>query len=118
MMVPFDQPLRNEELVMDNDHYEKTYRDAREALYLRGRKIGKQTYSQYSLRYCDVDGLPLSDREVFKQAWSADIADEILRDRADHIKSLPQHCPECDRLREEFAHATAQYLKIIGQQRI
>ena len=103
---------------MDNDHYEKTYRDAREALYLRGRKIGKQTYGQYSLRYCYVDGLPLSDREVFKQAWSADIADEILRNRVEHIRSLPQHCPQCDRLWEEFAIVTAQYLKIVGQQRI
>ena len=101
---------------MDYDHYEKTYKDAREALYLRGRKVGKQTYSQDRLRYCYVDGLPLSDQQVFKQAWSEDIADEILGARIEHFRSLPQHCPECDRLWGKFAHSTEQYLIITKQQ--
>ena len=100
------------EAVMRSDDYEKAYRDAREALYLRGKKIGRQIYDQDGLRYCDVNGLQLTDREVFKEAWSEAIADEIVHDLAECISPYPHGCLECDKLWEKYELATAGYLEI------
>ena len=103
---------------MRNDEYEKAYRDAREALYLRGKKIGRLIYGQDGLRHCVVGGLPLSDREVFKEAWSEAIADEIFHDLAERNSASPQRCRECSELWEEYDLATAGYLEIFTIQRI
>ena len=97
---------------MRSDDYEKAYRDAREVLYLRGKKIGRQIYSQDGLRYCLVGGLPLTDREVFKEAWSEATADEILHDLAECISPYSHGCRECDKLWEKYELATAGYLEI------
>ena len=48
---------------MGNEAYEKAYCDAREALYNRGKNVGGPQRA-VGVRYCPVDGLPLSDREL------------------------------------------------------
>jgi hypothetical protein len=62
------------------DHYEEAYWKAREVLYRREKKVGKPVYRQDGLRYCPVDGSPLTDRDVLKEAWGLELADEILRE--------------------------------------
>src|SRR5216684_1742049 len=51
------------ESVMRNEAYEKAYCDAREVLYNRGKKVGGPQRA-VDVRYCPVDGLPLTDREL------------------------------------------------------
>ena len=102
---------------MKSDNYEKAYRDAREALYLRGKKVGRQIYGQDGLRYCLVGGLPLTDREVFKEAWGEATADVILHDLAACISQYSHGCRECDKRWEKYELATAGYLEIFTTQR-
>jgi len=97
---------------MRSNDYEKAYKDAREALYLRGRKIGKQLYQQDGLRYCLADGLPVTDREIFQDAWGKPTADKILHDLAECISSYSHGCRECEKHWEQYELATARYLEI------
>ena len=103
---------------MRSDDYEKAYREAREALYLRGKKIGSQIYGQDGLRCCLVGGVPLTDWEVFKEAWSETIADEILHDLVECISPYSHACRECDKLWEKYELATAGYLEIFTIQQV
>ena len=63
--------------------YEKAYFDAREVLHFRGKKVARPNLGEDGLRYCPVDGSPLTDRGVFKEAWGETLADEILRERVE-----------------------------------
>jgi hypothetical protein len=94
--------------------YEKAYRDARDVLYLRGKKLGKPSYADGGLRYCPVDGFSLTDRDVLKEAWGDALADELLHDLAE-CDSLPRSCPDCDRLWQDYDDATNRYVNAFRQ---
>ena len=66
---------------MKNDAYEQAYNEARAVLHRRGKIVERPTISSDGSRFCRVDGLPLTDRELFKDAWGEVLAEEILRDR-------------------------------------
>jgi hypothetical protein len=95
------------------NHYEIAYRDAREVLHHRDKNVGKPIYNPDGLRYCVVDGLLFSDREVFKEAWGTKLADELLREWS---TSDSLNCFECNRLWHEYLDAARGYLQIFRQQ--
>jgi hypothetical protein len=66
---------------MNNDAYEQAYTEARAVLHRRGRLVESPTISGEGIRYCRVNGLPLTDRELFKDAWGEGLAEEILREQ-------------------------------------
>jgi hypothetical protein len=96
------------------DGYEKAYRDAREALFLRGKKVGGPRYTDDGLRYCPVDGFSYTDRDILRDAWGDSLADEILRGLGQN-NAFPRHCAECDRLWESYTEATKRYSAIFRQ---
>jgi hypothetical protein len=57
--------------------YEQAYRDARDVLHLRGRQVGKPQRRHDGVRYCPLDGQPLTDREILTEAWGAELVAEI-----------------------------------------
>jgi hypothetical protein len=65
-------------LVMNIEEYEEAYREARDALYRRGKKVGMPTPGREGLRQCNVNGTPLTDGELFTEAWGRVLADDIL----------------------------------------
>lgn len=97
------------------DQQQETYWQAREVIYRRNKKVGKPVYCQDGLRYCPVDGSLLTDRDVLKEAWGAELADEILHEWAED-GSL--NCPECDRLWREYLEVAKDYLEIFRRQQI
>ena len=66
---------------MKNDAYEHAYSEARAVLHRRGKVVESPTIGSDGIRYCRVNGLPLTDRELFKDAWGERLAEEILRER-------------------------------------
>jgi hypothetical protein len=66
---------------MNNDAYEQAYTEARAVLHRRGRLVESPTIGNDGIRYCRVNGLPLTDREVFEDAWGEGLAEEILREQ-------------------------------------
>jgi hypothetical protein len=66
---------------MENDVYEQAYSEARAVLHRRGKTVESPSFGSDGIRYCRVNGLPLTDREVFKDAWGERLAEEILRER-------------------------------------
>ena len=71
---------------MKNDAYEEAYNEARAVLHRRGKRVESPTSSGDGTRFCRVDGAPLTDRELFKEAWGERLAEEILQEDA----RLPQ----------------------------
>jgi len=110
---------------MENQQYEKHYSEAREALARRGKRIGKPVYL-CGVRHCDFEGLLVTDHEIFAQAWSEAIADEIINEHADITssgddpagpvgsESLPS-CSECELLFLGYAVAHESYLELLRQ---
>ena len=66
---------------MKNDAYEQAYYEARSVLHRRGKVVESPTIGSDGLRSCRVDGLPLTDRELFEDAWGEGLAQEILQER-------------------------------------
>jgi hypothetical protein len=66
---------------MKHDAYEQAYYEARAVLHRRGKIIEKPAYESDGIRYCRVNGLLLSDRELLEDAWGDRLAEEILRER-------------------------------------
>ena len=94
--------------------YEQAYSDAKDALYRRGKRVGKVTETEDGPRLCFVDGVLLSDREVLVDAWGDCLADEIISERA-AASPLPA-CLECRRLWAEYTAATRRYLRLFTDQ--
>lgn len=95
---------------MTKEKYEQTYWEAREVLYRRGKELGKPREVPEGFRRCPVDGVPLSDRELFIEAWGANLAEEILRARIE-ADSPSLLCEECDQLWRNYTEATGQHLR-------
>lgn len=66
---------------MKNGEYERAYSEARAVLYRRGKRLEKPTFGDDGVRYCRVDGIPLTDRELLQEAWGESLASEILFER-------------------------------------
>ena len=98
--------------VIKNEEYEKAYSDAREVLYNRGKKISRPLCGACGVRHCLVDGFPLTDRELLKEAWGESLADEILVELAES-NSVPDCCQEGNRLWHEYSSSTRLNLKIL-----
>jgi hypothetical protein len=63
---------------MNSEEYEEAYREARNALYRRGKKVGMPAPGREGLRECSVNGTRLTDGELFTEAWGQVLADDIL----------------------------------------
>jgi hypothetical protein len=66
---------------MKNEAYEQAYYEARAVLHRRGKILDRPAFGSDGIRYCRVDGLPLTDRELLKDAWGEGLAEEILHER-------------------------------------
>ena len=66
---------------MNDDAYEQAYSEARAVLHRRGKILEKPVFGSDGIRYCCVDGLLLTDRELLKDAWGEGLAEEILHER-------------------------------------
>jgi hypothetical protein len=102
---------------MRKEAYEKAYCDARDVLYNRGKKVGAPLLGSDSLRHCTVDGLPLNDHDVLKEAWDERLADEILVELAGS-ESLPNCCPQGNLLWLQYSAATRHNLELLIEQQI
>ena len=102
---------------MDSNPYEKSYRDARERLILRGKDVGQATYLD-GIRYCAVEGMLLSDRNIFEEAWSEEIADAILQEHSvmgDQSIAIARSftCTECERLLLAYSFSNETYREVL-----
>lgn len=61
--------------------YERAYNEARAVLHRRGKKVESPTFEAGGVRVCLVDGSPLTDRELLREAWGDCLAAEILLER-------------------------------------
>ena len=61
--------------------YERAYSEARAVLHRRGKIVGNPILGAGGVRTCLVDGLPLTDRELLREAWGDCLAAEILLER-------------------------------------
>jgi hypothetical protein len=95
-----------------NQQYEKAYSDAREVLYNRGKKVSRPVCGAAGVRHCLVDGFPLTDRELLKEAWGESLTDEILVELAES-DSVPGCCNEGNRLWHQHSRSTRINLKIL-----
>jgi len=102
---------------MKKQGYEKAYCDAREVLYNRGKKVGGPQRGSVGIRYCSVDGLPLTDRDLMIEAWGESLADEILVELAE--RDSPQTCcPQAGRLWRQYSDVTKRNLNMLIQQHV
>ena len=101
--------------LMKNEEYEKAYYDAREILHNRGKKISSPLFGPNLIRSCIVDGFSLSDYDLLKEAWGEMLAQEILRELAES-DSLPNCCPEGNRLWQEYSDSMRLNLEILIKQ--
>jgi hypothetical protein len=97
--------------LMKSEEYEKVYYDAREILHNRGKKIGNPLFGPDLVRSCAVDGFSLSDLDLLKDAWGERLAQEILRELAESV-SVPNCCPEGNRLWQEYSDSMRLNLEI------
>jgi len=103
---------------METNQYEKSYRDARERLALRGKNVGKPTYRD-GVRCCPVEGLLMTDRDIFVEAWSEEVAETILQERntinssSDSSTSSSLSCLECEELCLLYSLSNETYLEIL-----
>ena len=58
--------------------YERAYSEARAVLHRRGKKVEAPVLGAGGIRMCQVDGLPLTDGDLLREAWGDRLAAEIL----------------------------------------
>src|SRR5260370_16882333 len=100
---------------MKNEEYEKAYYDAREILHNRGKKIGSPAFGRDLVRSCAVDGIPVNDLELLTDAWGERLVREILAELAES-DSLPDCCPEGNRLWQDYCHFGRPHLETLPNQ--
>jgi hypothetical protein len=100
---------------MKNEVYEKVYYDAREILHNRGKKIGCPLFGPDLVRFCAVDGFLLNDLDLLKDAWGERLVHEILMELAE-VDSLPNCCPEGNRLWQNYSDSSRLNLEILIKQ--
>jgi hypothetical protein len=66
---------------MKNDAFEQAYNEARAVLHRRAKMVEAPVFGSDGIRYCRVDGRPLTDRELLKDAWGEGLAEEIFHER-------------------------------------
>ena len=66
---------------MNNEAYEKAYREAQAVLHRRGKVIDRPGLGYDGVRYCRVNGTPMTDRDLLTEAWGERLANEILQER-------------------------------------
>jgi len=89
------------------DQYEEAYRQAREALFRRGKAVGRPVRSWDSIRRCPVNGRLVTDRELFLDAWGEKLAEQILPKSA--------NCSDCGQLWREYDVVTKQNVALLLQ---
>ena len=99
---------------MQSPGYEQSYRDAKEALYRRGKRIGNTLRDMNRVRFCSVDGVALTDYELLAEAWGQSLADEIFSGSAG--APLGEICRKCDFLSSEHDLAVQRYRRIFTNQ--
>ena len=100
---------------MKYEEYEKAYYDAREILHNRGKKIGPPLFGLDLVRSCAVDGFCLNDHDLLQEAWGEGLAHEILMELGQG-DSLPNCCPEGNRLWQEYTDSMRLNLEILIKQ--
>ena len=91
-----------------DERYERVYCEARDVLFRRGKRLGQPRVASDSIRRCAVSGVPLTDLEVFIEAWGQELADEIVRPTLTSCCKT-ENCQECQRLWQEYWVVAERY---------
>src|SRR5882672_5145347 len=100
---------------MTKQEYDAAYRDARETLYRRGKRVGCPSHRADGLRQCPVDGTWLVDRTLLALAWGEALADEIVREWVGP-NILPPGCTECETRWRQYDSANEHLLKLMKEE--
>ena len=101
---------------MTQEEYGKAYIEARDVLYRRGKVVGKPQVTATG-RVCPIDGNPLSDLGLFREAWGEALAHELTINTYVSIiaEAVLPNC--CDKLWRECLVAKRELLGLIKQRR-
>ena len=101
---------------MTQEEYGKAYIEARDVLYRRGKVVGKPQVTATG-RLCPIDGNPLSDLGLFREAWGEALAHELTINTYVSIiaEAVLPNC--CDKLWKECLAAKRELLGSIKQRR-
>ena len=101
---------------MTQEEYGKAYIEARDVLYRRGKVVGKPQVTATG-RVCPIDGNPLSDLGLFREAWGEALAHELTINTYVSIiaEAVLPNC--CDKLWKECLAAKRELLGSIKQRR-
>ena len=101
---------------MTQEEYGKAYIEARDVLYRRGKVVGKPQVTATG-RVCPIDGNPLSDLGLFREAWGEALAHELTINTYVSIitEAVLPNC--CDKLWRECLAAKRELLGLIKQRR-
>ncbi len=101
---------------MTQEEYGKAYIEARDVLYRRGKVVGKPQFTATG-RVCPIDGNPLSDLGLFREAWGEALAHELTINTYVSIiaEAVLPNC--CDKLWRECLAAKRELLGLIKQRR-
>ena len=97
---------------MTTEEYNRAYFEARDTLYRRGIAVGKPEITANG-RLCMIDGSPLSDLSLFREAWGEPLAEELTSSMRLFTESGVPGC--CDQLWMEFLAANRSLLALIKQ---
>jgi hypothetical protein len=103
--------------IVTKQEFDEVYCEAREALYRRGKLLGKPAICKDGVRRCPVNGVLLIDRDLLKEAWDEPLADEILAD-LNESETTPVCCVEFERLWHDYILATRRYLRVFAEQQV
>lgn len=67
---------------MTEREYEHQYSEALAELRSRGRKVDSPYTTPDGIRRVQIDHVPYVDRLVFEKAWSHEVAEKIMREKA------------------------------------
>ena len=91
--------------------YETVYNDARAVLHRRGKRVGGPRRNSDGSRQCLVDGFPLTDRDLLKEAWGESMTNEILVELAEGDSH--HCCAEGNLLWRRYLNARRRNLKAL-----